>query len=210
MGMDWGKPSKIRRSPGFIEPCIPTLAQAPPAGDGWLLEIKHDGYRLVIRRAAKRVRVYTRRGYDWTERFPRIVEAVAGLRSDSIVLDGEAAVCGPDGVADFALLHAKQVNPHAILFAFDLLEIDGADLRAEPLERRKARLARLLAQGRPGIAYTDHLDSEAELMFEHACRLGLEGIVSKRRNSRYRSGRSKDWIKVKNPDSPAMLRLWEA
>ena len=109
--MEWGKPSKIRRSPGFIEPCVPTLAKAPPAGDGWLHEIKHDGYRLVVRRTGKRVRIFTRRGYDRTERFPRIVEAVAGLRADSIVLDGEAVVCGPEGIADFALLHAKQVNP---------------------------------------------------------------------------------------------------
>jgi ATP-dependent DNA ligase len=88
-GMEWGRPSRMRRSPGFIEPRIPTLAKAPPAGDGWLYEIKHDGYRLVVRRTGKRVRIYTRRGYDWTERFPRIVDAVAGLRADSIVLDGK-------------------------------------------------------------------------------------------------------------------------
>jgi bifunctional non-homologous end joining protein LigD len=131
---------------------------------------------------------------------------VAELRSDSIVLDGEAVVRRPDGIADFARLHAKQVNPDAILFAFDLLELNGTDYRDEPLEKRKAKLEKLLAKERPGIAYTDHLDSEAELMFEHACKLGLEGIVSKRRDSRYRSGRSKDWIKVKNPDSPAMRR----
>ncbi len=103
----------------------------------------------------------------------------------------------------------KQVNPDAILYAFDLLELDGTDCRAEPLEKRKSRLGRLLAKERPGIAYSDHLDGEAVLMFEHACRLGLEGIVSKRRDSRYRSGRSKDWVKVKNPDSPAMRRLVE-
>jgi bifunctional non-homologous end joining protein LigD len=137
------------------------------------------------------------------------VAAVSGLRVSSIVLDGEAVVCGPDGIADFARLHAKQVNPDAVLYAFDLLELDGTDYRQEPLEKRKAKLGRLLAKERPGIAYTGHLDSEAELMFEHACKLGLEGIVSKRRDSRYRSGRSKDWIKVKNPDSPAMLRLQE-
>ncbi len=100
MGMDWGKPSKIRRSPGFIEPCVPTLAKAPPAGEGWLHEIKHDGYRLVVRRMGKRVRIYTRRGYDWTDRFPLIVGAIGSLRPGSMVLDGEAVVCGPDGVAD--------------------------------------------------------------------------------------------------------------
>jgi bifunctional non-homologous end joining protein LigD len=95
------------------------------------------------------------------------------------------------------------------LFAFDLLELNGTDYRDEPLESRKASLETLLAKERSGIAYTDHLDCEAALMFEHACKLGLEGIVSKRRDSRYRSGRSKDWIKVKNPNSAAMLRLQE-
>ena len=128
---------------------------------------------------------------------------------NSIVLDGEAVVCGPDGIADFARLHAKQINKDAILYAFDL-KLDGTDCRAEPLEKRKGTLEGLLAKVRSGIAYTDHLDSEAELMFEHACNLGLEGIVSKRRDSLYRSERCKDWIKVKNADSPAMRRLEDA
>src|SRR5205823_13368569 len=99
--MKWGKPAPIRRTPGFIEPCLPTLRHKPPEGEGWLHEIKHDGYRLIVRKADGKARIYTRRGYDWTHRFPRIVEAVLALKPSSIVLDGEAVVCSENGISDF-------------------------------------------------------------------------------------------------------------
>jgi ATP-dependent DNA ligase len=207
--MKWGKPGPIRRPSGFIEPCIPTRADAPPAGPEWIHEIKHDGYRLIAKRSDRRVRLFTRRGYDWTDRFPGIADAVLKLRFKSITLDGEAVVTNKDGIADFEMLRWGVSNESVFLFAFDLLELDGEDLRSEPVIRRKMRLSRLLQKAADGIRYVDHLNSDADLMFEHVCKMGLEGIVSKRRDSRYQSGRSRDWIKAKNPNSPAMLRLQE-
>jgi bifunctional non-homologous end joining protein LigD len=121
-------------------------------------------------------------------------------------LDGEAVVCGPDGVAVFDALNRRGTVTEAMLYAFDLLELDGADLRALPLGNRKKRLARLLGGRRLGIVLSDHTDDNGATIFRQACRMGLEGIVSKRLTAPYRSGPSRDWLKVKNPDSPAMMR----
>src|SRR5271169_4088061 len=137
--------------PGFIEPCIPTLAAKPPASPGWVHEIKHDGYRLIVRRDGGAVRLFTRRGYDWTDRYPAIASAAAKLRARSFTLDGEAVVCGADGVAVFDALHRRGRVTNAILQAFDLLELDGVDYRPLPLRQRKDRLARLLARVQGGI-----------------------------------------------------------
>jgi bifunctional non-homologous end joining protein LigD len=194
------------RTDGFVDPCIPTLAAKPPAGPDWVHEIKHDGYRLIARRDGTLVRLFTRRGHDWTERYPAIAGAAAKLRARSFTLDGEAVVCGPDGVAMFGALHCRYKATDAILYAFDLLELDGEDLRPLPLVKRKAKLARLLARKPVGIALNDHTDAEGATVFRHACALGLEGIVSKRLGAPYRSGPSRDWLKVKNSDSPAMRR----
>jgi ATP-dependent DNA ligase len=197
---------------GFIAPCIPSLAVNPPAGPDWVHGIKHDGYRLIVRRDGPAVRLFTRRGYDWTDRYPAIASAAAKLRARSFTLDGEAVVCGPDGVAVFGALHRRHKATDAILYAFDLLELDGHDFRPLSLGKRKERLARLLAREPLGIAFNDHTDDEGAAVFRHACALGLEGIVSKRLTAPYRSGPSRDWLKVKNPDSPAMRRaragLW--
>jgi bifunctional non-homologous end joining protein LigD len=176
-----------------------TPASPPPAGPGWVHEIKHDGYRLIVRRDGEAVRLFTRRGYDWTERYPAIATAAAKLRAKSFTLDGEAVVAGADGVAVFDALHRRGRVADAILQAFDLLELDGEDLRPLPLGQRKPRLARLLSGV---IALNDHTDARGELVFRQACVMGLEGIVSKRLTAPYRSGPSRDWIKVKNPDSP--------
>jgi bifunctional non-homologous end joining protein LigD len=119
-------------------------------------------------------------------------------------------VCGPDGVAVFDALHRRGTVTEAMLYAFDLLELDGADLRGMPLGDRKNRLARLLRGRRLGIVLSDHTDDDGATIFRHACVMGLEGIVSKRLTAPYRSGPSRDWLKVKNPDSPAMLRAREA
>jgi bifunctional non-homologous end joining protein LigD len=144
----------VVRADGFVDPCIPTLAAKPPAGPGWVHEIKHDGYRLILRRDGEMVRLFTRRGYDWTERYPAIASAAAKLRAKSFTLDGEAVVAGADGVAIFDALHRRGRVIDAILQAFDLLELDGEDLRPLPLRQRKPRLARLLAARGPGSRST--------------------------------------------------------
>jgi bifunctional non-homologous end joining protein LigD len=128
------------------------------------------------------------------------------LRATSFTLDGEAVVCGSDGVAIFDALHRHGTVSEAMLYAFDILELDGEDLRALPLGDRKKRLARLLGKRRLGIVLSAHTGDDGVAIFRQACRMGLEGIVSKRLSAPYRSGRSRDWLKVKNPDSPARAR----
>ena len=192
---------------GFIAPCLPSSAPQPPSGELWVHEIKHDGFRVIARKAGKRVRLYSRPGNDLTSRFPVIVEAVARLRSRSCIIDGEAVVCGSDGIACFEMIRRWDADESVFMWAFDLVELDGDDLRREPLEVRKATLASLLARAAPGTRFNEHLDAEdGPLVFAHACKLGLEGIVSKRKDSRYSSGRSPHWIKSKNPNAPAVKR----
>ena len=173
----------------------------------WIHEIKHDGYRLIVRRVEDRVRLFTRRGYDWTNRFPRIVEGAKRLKARSFILDGEAVICGTDGVADFARLHSRAYEDEVTMFGFDLLELNGEDLRAEPLDKRKAGLEKLISRKQADIRFTEHLTRDGDLMFRAACKMGLEGIVSKRRDAPYRPGRCKSWVKIKNPTSPAMMRV---
>jgi bifunctional non-homologous end joining protein LigD len=194
------------RSDGYIPPCIPTRAPKPPSGPGWVHEIKHDSYRLRVRRDGDVVRLFTRKGYDWSDRYPAIAASAMKLRARSFTLDGEACVCGPDGVAVFDALHRRGTVREAMLYAFDVLELDGEDLRGLPLGDRKKRLARLVGKRRIGIVLSDHTDEDGALIFQQACKLGLEGTVSKRMSAPYRSGSSRDWIKVKNPNSPAMAR----
>jgi bifunctional non-homologous end joining protein LigD len=143
-------------------------------------------------------------------RYPAISVTATLLRAKSFTLDSEAVVCGSDGVAIFDALHRRGTVSEAMLYAFDLLELDGQDLRALPLGDRKKWLARLLGKRRLGIVLSDHTDEDGALLFVHACRMGLEGILSKRLSAPYRSGPSRDWLKVKNPDSPAMMRAREA
>ena len=171
---------------GFIPPCIPTRSKRVPEGPAWVHEIKHDGYRLMVRLQGSRVRLFTRNGHDWSHRFPAIVEAAGSLPVRSAALDGEAVVCGNDGMSDFDKLHSQAWDGAVFLYAFDLLELDGQDLRQEPLERRKARLEPLLARARPGIQFVEHVDLDGATVFVHACYMGLEGVVSKRRNFPYR------------------------
>jgi bifunctional non-homologous end joining protein LigD len=196
------------RTDGFIQPCIPALAaNAPsgPTGSGSM----HDGYRLIVRRDGATLRLFTRRGYGRTDRYPAIASAAAKLRAKSFTIDGEAVVAGADGVAVFDALHRRHKAKDAMLYAFDLLELNGADLRPLPLAERKAKLAKLLARAPAGIAFNEHTEEDGARVFRHARNMGLEGIVSKRLTAPYRSGPSRDWIKVKNPESPAMLRVQE-
>jgi bifunctional non-homologous end joining protein LigD len=205
--MLWRSSAPKRQPPGFIEPCIPTRASKPPVGPQWIHEIKHDGYRLIARKQGDRVRLFTRRGYDWTDRYPLIRKAVAAIGTASAVIDGEAVCCDDTGVAMFEMLHSRAHDDHAFLYAFDLLEVDGEDLRPRPLEERKARLASLLAKAPAGIKYSEHLEGDGAAIFAHACKLGFEGIVSKHREHPYRSGPSKVWRKIKNPAAPGVLRF---
>jgi bifunctional non-homologous end joining protein LigD len=196
-------------SPGFIEPCLPSPADCPPSGSNWIHEIKHDGYRLMARRDATGVRLLTRNGYDWSARFPLILEAASELRVRSCLIDGEAVACDDNGLAVFERLRRKHNARAVFLYAFDLLELDGVDLRREPIETRKATLASVLRGVQAGLHLNEHFEHCGEVVFRHACRIGLEGIVSKRLGSRYRSGRSPDWLKFKNPDAPAVKRAAE-
>jgi bifunctional non-homologous end joining protein LigD len=211
--MLWLNPGPIRHPPGFIEPCLPINAKAVPIGPQWANEIKHDGLRFVCWREDNRVRVFSRRGHDCTDRVPRIAEALAALRVRSVTLDGEGVVCGPDGVADFCRLRAavaRKGSRDAFLYAFDVLELNGCDLRREPWDIRREALASLLRRVEDGIRLSEHLDGvSGETVFQHACNLGLEGIVAKRRDRPYRSGRSPDWIKIENPTAPAAIRVIE-
>jgi bifunctional non-homologous end joining protein LigD len=200
-------PTAKRRPPGYIEPCIPTLVSKPPEGQQWFHEIKHDGYRLIARKQADRVRLFTRHGYDWTERYPLIRKAVAAIRTVSAVIDGEAVCCDEAGVSVFDRLHSRAHDDEAFLYAFDLLELDGEDWRSRPLDERKTKLRKLLTGARAGIQFSEHLDGDGATIFAHACKLGCEGIVSKHRERPYRSGPSKTWLKIKNPAAPGVTRF---
>jgi bifunctional non-homologous end joining protein LigD len=196
--------------PSGFEFCLPTKS-AVPTGPDWLHEIKYDGYRLRLERDGDRVRLITRGGYNWTDRYPWIVEAALKNRHRQFVIDGEAVVLGVDGVADFNALHSRKHDYEVQLYAFDILALDGEDLRGLPLSIRKTNLARLLARRPDGIfvAPTEQGEIGPDL-FRAACNMGLEGLVSKRRDRPYQAGRSKHWIKVKNRKDPAMSRVMES
>jgi bifunctional non-homologous end joining protein LigD len=192
---------------GFIPPCLPMMAPRPPSEPFWLHEIKYDGIRIIARKNSRQIKLYDRLGGDLTERFPLIVEAMTRLPSCTI--DGEAAVCDDSGVPSFDLLRRRQRDDRAFLFAFDLIELSSDDRRRDPLEQRKVVLRRLIGDTSPGLVLCKWIDgakSEGATVFEQACSIGLEGIVSKRKDSRYISGRSPYWLKMKNPASEAARR----
>jgi bifunctional non-homologous end joining protein LigD len=195
---------RLRAFPDFCEPCLPSPVERPPVGSDWIHEIKHDGFRLLARRGAAGVRLFTRNGHDWTERFPLIVEALNTLKATTCLIDGEAVTCNETGLAEFEGLRSRRGDVH--LCAFDLLELDGRDLRLEHLGARRRLLARLVRKPRAGLLLNAQFEDDGPLVFEHACLLGCEGIVSKRKDSRYRSGRSRYWVKMKNPNAPAVKR----
>jgi bifunctional non-homologous end joining protein LigD len=200
------------RPVGFIDPCLPSTASKPSSGPGWLHEIKHDGYRLMAMRSDNRVRLYTRNGNDWSELFPAVVTAVERLNISSCLIDGEIVVSDESGLAVFELLrHGPRIKPQAHLIAFDLLQLDGRGLIRVPIEERKYQLARVLTNAEAGVQLCSHLEGPGDIVFDHACKLGCEGIVSKRLGSRYRPGPNKcaDWVKVKNPAAPAVKREGE-
>jgi len=194
-----------------FEFCIPTRGTAVPAGPDWYHEIKYDGFRLLVQRDGDRVRLITRGGYDWAKRYPWIVQAALKNRHRQFVIDGEAVVLGVDGYSDFNAMYSGKHNEEVQLCAFDVLAMDGDDLRDLPLSMRKANLARLLARRPDGIFLSDFEQGEiGPDLFRAACDMGLEGLVSKRRDRPYRGGRSKYWVKVKNRKHPAMQRVMGA
>jgi len=197
---------KRKFPPGFIVPAQPVERDKPPAGPDWVHEIKHDGYRMIVRRDGETVRIYSRRGNDWTARLPTIASAAARIKGKSFTLDGEAVVIGADGLSRFDELRRVEGARVAFLYAFDFLEHDGDDLSEQPLLARRKALARLLRRSQEGIVFNEHTDEEGPVVFAHACKLGAEGIVSKRIDAPYRSGPHSAWIKVRNPASIAVQR----
>src|SRR6266550_3957838 len=186
--------------------CLPTPVDRPPTAPDWIYEIKHDGFRVIARKDGARVKLYSRPGNDLTDRFPLIVNALGRLRSRSCIIDGEAVACDDTGVASFDFIRHHRLDDKVFLYNFDLIELNGDDLRRDPLQVRKATLSSILAKAGLGIRFNLHIEGDAPTVFAHACKMGLEGIVSKQRNSPYRSGRSRDWLKMKNPDAPAVRR----
>ncbi|UCI10696.1 DNA ligase D [Mesorhizobium sp. B1-1-8] len=184
----------------FVEFQSPTLVDKAPEGREWLHEIKYDGYRTELIIEGGAARAFTRRGYDWSRRYRRIVEAAAALPVKNAIIDGEAVVLGDTGLPDYQALERELGNPNSsrlILYAFDLLYLNGRDFRALPLAERKAGLEKLLKGTAPTLTYAEHLEASGRDVFEHACRMGLEGIVCKRADAPYRSGVQTTWLKVK-------------
>jgi bifunctional non-homologous end joining protein LigD len=201
-----GDPSAIegavrRGLPRRLEPQLATLVDAPPDAPGWLHEMKLDGYRLLCAVDRGKVRLVTRRGNDWTERFAAIAKDAEELAPHRVVLDGEAVVLDAEGRPDFqALQNAMGTGQEDLfLYAFDLLWLDGWDLRGASLRARKEAL-RLLLAATPALSrirYGDHVEGPGAAVLEQACAMGLEGIVCKRADAPYRAGRGRDWLKVK-------------
>lgn len=175
---------------------LATLVDEAPEGDEWLHEMKLDGYRIVAERRGRNVKLWSRRFNDWTAQFPTVAAAVAGLPAKSCVIDGEVAAVMPDGRTSFQALQNR--GGQLMYFAFDLIELDGEDIGALPLEQRKTKLAALLERGdRDVLKYSDHVIGGGKAFFALACQRGLEGIVSKRRDKPYTPGRGGAWLKTK-------------
>lgn len=197
------KGAKKGLMPVFVEPALATLHASPPSGGEWLHEIKYDGYRIQARIDGDEVKLLTRKGLDWTARFEGIAAALRSAGLPSAILDGEIVVEDDAGISSFGALQQalKAGRPDGMAYyVFDLLYHDGRDLRGVPLERRKALLATLIPpQPEPSgpLRFTEHIDFDGETILRHACRLGLEGIISKRLDTPYRSGRHEDWLKAK-------------
>ena len=189
--------------PTFVSPCLATLQTKPPAGERWLHEVKFDGYRLQARVDHGVVRLSTRTGLDWTPRFgPAIASACAMLPCRTALIDGEAVVLGDDGIASFSALQNALSENHTdaiVYYAFDLLHLDGVDLTPRPLTERKDALSALFAEvPNDGVLrFSEHFEVAGETMLKHSCRMGLEGVISKRSDRPYRSGRGTDWLKSK-------------
>jgi bifunctional non-homologous end joining protein LigD len=181
--------------PGFIEPALATSIERVAAGERWIHEIKFDGYRVQLHLANEAVKIYTRRGHDWTRRFKKVGDEGWHFGAGRAILDGEIVVPAANGTTDFSVLQneLKGKSDKLVMVAFDLLYLNGYDLRKLPLVERKAHLKKLIAG--TVIQFSESFEVEGAEMFAHACGVGLEGVVSKVRDSRYVSGRGNDWVK---------------
>ncbi len=188
--------------PGFIPPQLATLKPKPPAGDRWVHEIKFDGYRAQVHLNKGRVRIFTRKGLDWSKRFSAVAETFAGIPVERAIIDGEIVVIENERT-DFGALQADLAagrQDRMIYYAFDLLYLEGFDLRKSPLIERKRILKAMFDETglSAPVLYSEHLETDGAEMFEAARRMNLEGIVSKRVDAPYRSGdRSDSWQKIK-------------
>lgn len=196
-----------RKSPGrailpkFRTPQLATLVDDVPGGNDWLHEIKYDGYRALIAAAGDKIKIYTRSGLDWTDKFGGVAKAVAALELPGALIDGEIVALDAHGNPDFSALQKrlKSGDGELTLFAFDLLEIDGEDVAQLPLIERKERLAGLIGDNSDegAVRFSDHLIGAGEKLYAAMCDAGQEGIIAKRADARYRGKRSKDWLKIK-------------
>jgi bifunctional non-homologous end joining protein LigD len=187
--------------PSLIAPQLATLVETPPAAGNWLYEIKYDGYRMLARIEAGKARLYSRNGHDWTGKLGGVASALSKLETDHTWIDGEVVMLDAHGVSSFQALQnafERRSDSGVLYFVFDLLYEGGADLRALPLVERKQRLRNLLdGAGSPLVLYSEHLEGSADQALATACRMGLEGLIGKRGDAAYLSGRSRSWIKIK-------------
>jgi bifunctional non-homologous end joining protein LigD len=185
--------------PGFIEPALATLAGKVPSGERWVHEIKFDGYRLQLHAGDGGIKFYTRRGHDWSKRFANLAEAAWNLKTHGTIIDGEVIVPTESGLSDFGALESDLGAGRCgrfVFHAFDLLYLDGYDLRGAGLVDRKKVLGELIADSEGPLQISEHLEVEGPEMYRNACALKLEGVVSKVRDGPYRSGRTNNWVKV--------------
>lgn len=181
--------------PGFVEPALASSIEKVPSGARWIHEIKFDGYRVQVHLANEAVRVFTRRGHDWTNRFKKVADNAWHVKAGSAIVDGEVVVPTADGTTDFSVLQneLKGRSTSIVLVAFDLLYLNGRDLRKLPLVQRKTELKKIIDGTE--IQFSESFEIEGRDMFAHACKIGLEGVVSKVRDRAYTSGRGNNWVK---------------
>ncbi|WP_407180424.1 non-homologous end-joining DNA ligase [Bradyrhizobium sp. STM 3562] len=181
--------------PGFVEPALASSIEKVPSGARWIHEIKFDGYRVQVHLANEAVKVFTRRGHDWTNRFKKVADDAWHIKAGSAIVDGEIVVPAADGTTDFSVLQneLKGRSTSIVLVAFDLLYLNGRDLRKLPLFQRKTELKKIIHGTE--VQFSESFEIEGREMFAHACKIGLEGVVSKVRDSAYASGRGNNWVK---------------
>ncbi len=195
--------------PRFVAPCLATLVEKAPDAKRWVHEIKFDGYRIQARLDHGKVKLMTRKGLDWTKKFPSVAKAIGKLHARTALIDGELVVEDSRGVSSFSLLQEDlKAGRHGrmVLYAFDLMHLNGADLKPLPLYARKAALAGLLRRGHDRhLRFSKSLRGHGPVLLKHACRMGLEGIMSKLADARYHSDRGRDWLKAKCSDRQELV-----
>lgn len=186
--------------PTFIEPCHATTAARVPSGEGWSHEIKFDGYRVQAHLTKRQSRLFTRRGFDWSPRFPTIAAELANIDITAAILDGEILVADQTGRSNFHGLQADLAKGRVdrlVYAVFDLLFINGVDLRAAPLSERRRLLREIIRPGHQRLIFSESIGADSTGLLERVCAMNLEGIVSKRLDASYRSGRQDTWVKIK-------------